>query len=99
MGHTLPSIPDIRSATGARRALAATGHTDLASLLDGLFPRIAPASMWIGDLALMEGADGLGGIVIAVGGKVMGYHADHLDLGLVNIEPVGPNPFLGAWRL
>lgn len=99
MGHTLPSIPDIRSPKGARRALAATGHADLASLLDSLFPRIAPASMWIGDLALMEGADGLGGIVIAVGGKVMGYHADHLDLGLVNIEPIGPNPFLGAWRL
>lgn len=99
MGHKLPPIPDIRSPTGARRALAATGHADLASLLDSLFPRVAPASMWIGDLALMEGADGLGGIVVAVGGKVMGYHVDHLDLGLVNIVPVGPSPFIGAWRL
>ena len=99
MSHKLPPIPDIRSPTGARRALAATGHADLAALLDSLFSRIAPASMLIGDLALMEGADGLGGIVVAVGGKVMGYHADHLDLGLVNIVPVGPSPFIGAWRL
>lgn len=99
LGHRPPPVPDMRSPTGARRALAATGHASLEALLDSLFTRIPPASMWVGDLALMEGADGLGGIVIAAGGKMMGYHADQLDLGLVNIVPIGDRPFVGAWRL
>ena len=55
--------------------------------------------MVVGDLALMAGSDGLGGLVISAGGKVIGYHEDYLADGLVNIVPQGNRPFVGAWRL
>ena len=99
LGHRPPPIPDIRSARSAALALKRTGFDTIEDLLDSLFARIPPASMWVGDLAVMTGADGLGGLVIAAGGKVIGYHEEALDLGLVNIQPVGDCPFVGAWRL
>lgn len=108
LGHRPPTIPRFYSAIGAAKALRATGHPDLASLLDSMLPRIAPASMWIGDLALMESGDEdpFDAIVIATGQTgsgpigggqlVAGYHADHLGTGIVNIIP---QAFKGAWRL
>lgn len=92
-------IPDFRSPAGARTALKATGHSTLEALLDSLFPRIAPAAMWVGDLALMQGGGAFDAIVICAGGKMIGYHDDHLADGIVNLVGVGDRPFLGAWRL
>ncbi|WP_240313486.1 DUF6950 family protein [Sphingomonas carotinifaciens] len=99
LGHRPPAIPDFRSALGARAALKTTGFGTLEALFDSLFPRIPPASMWVGDLALMAGGDDLGGIVVSLGGKMGGYHEDHLADGLVNIVPQGDAAFIGAWRL
>lgn len=99
MGHCPPKMPEVRSALSATRALKATGHEDLEALLDSLLPRIAPASMWLGDIALMPGEAPFDAVVINVGGKVLGYHADFLDKGLVVIEPFGEHPFKAAWRL
>jgi hypothetical protein len=99
LGHRPPTIPDFRSPVGARTALRKTGFESTEALLDSLFPRVAPASMWVGDLALMAAGDELGGIVVCLGGKMGGYHEDHLADGLVNIIPDGPSPFIGAWRL
>lgn len=50
LGHRPPSIPDFRSSRGAKTALKATGHATLEALLDSLFPRIAPAAMWVNTL-------------------------------------------------
>lgn len=99
LGHRPPKLPDLRSARAARRALVATGHPDLISLLDGVVPRIAPAEMLIGDLALMEGDALFDALVLSAGGKVLGYHGDDLARGLVPIQPIGPQPFKAAWRL
>ena len=99
LGHRPPAVPDLRSAVSAARALKAAGHGGLTDLLDSLAPRIAPASMLIGDLALMEGDALFDAIVVSAGGKVIGYHGDALHRGLVNIEPIGPRPFIAAWRL
>lgn len=99
LGHRPPPIPDFRSPKAARAALRSTGHETLEALLDSLFIRIPPAAMWVGDLALMAGGDGLDAIVIAAGGKMIGYHQDHLAEGLVNIEPETGAAFVGAWRL
>lgn len=96
MGHRPPKLPDLRSALSAERALRATGFDDLRGLLDSLLPRIAPAAMLVGDLALMDG-DALDAIVIAAGGKVFGYAEGHE--GLCVIEPVATRSFKAAWRL
>lgn len=96
-GHRPPKLPDLRSAISARRALNATGHGSLEALLDSLLPRIAPAAMWLGDLALMAGTDDFGAVVVNAGGKVFGYADGHE--GLEVIQPVGLSPFLAAWRL
>lgn len=99
MGHMPPAIPDFRSALGARTALAKTGFADVAALLDSLLPRIAPAEMWVGDLALLPGDDAFDSIVIAdTAGKLVGWHED---------DPSGVKPqmvlsldqVVGAWRL
>ncbi|WP_017978545.1 DUF6950 family protein [Sphingomonas melonis] len=99
LGHRLPAIPDFRSPRGARTALRSQGCETLDQLLDKLFPRIAPLSAWVGDLVVMAGSDGFDGIGIVAGGKILGYHEDHLADGLVNIVPVGADAFIGAWRL
>lgn len=99
LGHRPPPVPDFRSPTSARRALRSTGHETLEALLDNLFPRIPPAAMWLGDLALMAGGEALDAIVIAAGGKMIGYHQGHLADGPVVIEPESMMSFIGAWRL
>jgi hypothetical protein len=108
LGHRPPAIPRIYSTIGATRALRATGHQDLAALLDALLPPIAPAAMWVGDLALMDSGDGdpFDAVVVATGQTgsgpigggqmVAGYHAEHLASGIVNIVP---QAFKRAWRL
>jgi hypothetical protein len=99
MGHRAPRVPEFRSAIGAGKALKKAGYDRLEDLLDAILPRIAPASMLVGDLALMPGGGGFDAIVIAAGGKVIGYHDDFLDRGVVNVVPEGTSPFIGAWRL
>ncbi|WP_230769537.1 DUF6950 family protein [Sphingomonas sp. Leaf4] len=94
--HRPPAIPRFRSALGARRALHAAGHADLAGLLDSMLPRIAPAAMWVGDLALMQGDGEFDAIVVSAGRLMAGYHSEALDRGVVNIEA---HAFIGAWRL
>lgn len=99
LGHRPPAIPDFRSPRGAKTALKALGHDNLEQLLDSLFPRIPPLAAWIGDLVILAGGEDFDGIGVAVGGKIAGYHEDHLDQGVVNVVPIGPNPYIGAWRL
>ncbi|MES2173841.1 MAG: hypothetical protein V4523_07825 [Pseudomonadota bacterium] len=94
MGHRPPSIPDFRSALGAKRALEKTGFADMSALLDSLLPSIAPASAWVGDLALLEGGEGFDSIVIHAGGKWLGYHMDDLD----GLKPLVVTQIKGAWR-
>lgn len=108
LGHRPPAIPRFYSAIGAAKALRTTGHDDLAALFDSMLPRIAPAAMWVGDLAIMDSGEGdpFDAIVVATGQNgsgavgagqmVAGYHADHLATGIVNIVP---HAFEGAWRL
>ncbi|RYG79531.1 hypothetical protein EON77_08975, partial [bacterium] len=96
LGHHLPQIPDFRSPRGARTALRAQGCETLDQLLDKLFPRIAPLAAWVGDLVIMAGGDEFDGIGIVAGGKILGYHEDHLAAGLVNVVPVGLDPYIGA---
>ncbi len=99
MGHKPPRLPAIRSALSAMRALEKTGHADLAALFDSLgLLRIAPARMWLGDLALLPGADGFDGVALALGGgEVAGWREDAPG-GMVRLRGV-LTLATGAWRL
>lgn len=95
MGHKPPAIPDFRSAIGARTALRKTGHSDLASLLDTMLPRIAPLEMIVGDLALVPGEIGLEALGVNAGGTLLMYHGE-AD-GLVPVkDAIGS--IIAAWR-
>ncbi len=95
MGHRPPTVPRYRSALGAKRALAKTGHGTLAGLLDSFLPRITPAYRLIGDIVLVEGGDGLDALMIVVSGrKLLGFHEDAEGLQVLNPEV----PLIGVWR-
>jgi hypothetical protein len=110
MGHSPPATGHYATAIGARRALGAAikkkggksyKQPRLDHLLDLLLPRIAPAAMLPGDLALLpedeDGAVGLGGtVVISVGTKFFAWHPD--AEGFSVLEPIVDRPFTAAWR-
>jgi hypothetical protein len=111
MGHKgLPSPGRYTNALGAKRALAdvmekLTGKRPkkptFEELGDALLPRIPPAAMLPGDIALVpedeDGGVGLGGaMVVFIGRKFMSWHPD--VEWLADIEPKIEQPFLAAWR-
>lgn len=102
MGHRLPPVPRIRSALGAKRALAARGAESVTALLDQHFTRLpGPAYAWLGDLVVgpADPAHGLEAIGIADGqGNVWGWseqngHAEPVAILFANAG------LTGAWRL
>lgn len=98
MGHAVRPVPPFRSALGARRALAAGGFSGLADVFDGFgLPRIAPAEMWLGDIAVVPGLDGFDAALICAGPMMLGWHGDDLS-SLKNIE-LTDGAALTAWRL
>lgn len=93
MGHKPPPLPRYGSLIGAQRALREKGG--LIAILDTLLPRIAPARMLEGDIAVVGGEGGEAG-VICVGYKYMGWHQDsaeavNLVIDLANVT--------AAWRV
>ncbi|WP_328277768.1 DUF6950 family protein [Sphingobium sp.] len=93
MGHRPPPLPRYQSMLGARRALEKAGG--LVRVLDGLLPRIAPARMLPGDVAVIPGEGGDGGLIFHEFDKFIGCHQDEdrivtlvVDLGVLT----------AAWR-
>lgn len=96
MGHRLESVPRFRSAFAARRELDRRGLADVSELLDAMLPRIAPARMLLGDLAVAGSADGLGSIFVCAGPqKIIGWREDSAELVTLDI---GLGELDGAWR-
>lgn len=97
MGYTLPDIPQFDTALGAARALQANGWESVADMLDAHLERIAPASMLLGDLALIRGSGGLDAIFICAGPlKVFGWRDDAPDMVLLDVLF---GDLEGAWRV
>lgn len=96
MGHKPPRIPAFRSAIGAKRAMTEAGYQSIADIFDGLgLPRIAPARMKLGDIAILPGEDGWDAVVISAGNKLLGWHGAD-DSGLVPIADAFEH-ITGAW--
>lgn len=71
MGHRPPALPRFRSAAGARKALDARGFASVSAALDSLLLRVAPSMMWLGDLAVVEGSDGMESIMVCTGPQAL----------------------------
>jgi len=78
-GHKVPLVPRFKTPLGARRALERTGFATVEALIDSMLPRIAPATMWVGDIALLPGEPFEAVTVHAGGGILLGWHADAPD--------------------
>lgn len=97
MGHIVPDIPEIDGALSAARALKERGWDSVSDMLDDLLQPVAPASMWVGDLALIKGAGGLDAIFICAGPlKVFGWREDAPDLVVLDVSF---GDLEGAWRV
>jgi len=102
MGHRgLPPVEGYSDAAGAKRHLKGLGFRNLEQLFDSLLPRIAPAYMLPGDIAVVQPEPGapawqVGTVVISVGRKFLGWHPDHPVLAV--IEPALDEPFVAAWK-
>lgn len=97
MGHKPPTLPRIRSALGAKRALKERGWGSVEAMLDALLPRIAPAQMLLGDLAVVPGQDGLDCILVSAGPlKLMGWHPES---GAFVLYDDALAEVTGAWRV
>lgn len=97
LGHKPPPLPDFRSAIGARTALRKTGHASLEALLDAMLPRIAPAAMLVGDLALVPGEPPFDAALgVWAGDTLLMYH-EEAD-ALANVKDAMPQ-IVAAWRV
>lgn len=96
MGHKVPTVPRIRSALAAKRALESNGWAGVEAMLDSMLPRIAPAAMLLGDLATVPGSDGMDCILVCAGPQVvMGWHPE--DGRFVTYQG-GIGELASAWR-
>jgi len=97
MGHDMPIVPRFRSTLSAKKALKATGHPDIVSLMDSMFERIPPAFMREGDIMAVPGTDGFHALYIRVSvRKWAGWHHTLEQFALVDADM---SEAVGAWRL
>lgn len=98
MGHKPQKLPSIRSALTARRELDSRKWADCGDMLDAQgLPRIPPAMMLLGDLAMLPDADGFGAIFVCVGPhKAMGWREDAPALVVLDLDFA---QFSASWRL
>jgi hypothetical protein len=93
-----PTVPRFSTYAGAVKALKATGYDSLEALLDSLFPRIAPARLIVGDIAMLPGLAPFNALVIAAGGqKVLGWH--EADMSRMLPIEVSKAEFVAAWAV
>lgn len=97
MGHRPPGLPRFRSALAAKKAMKERGWASVSDMLDSMLPRIAPAQMLLGDLAVVEGDAGMDSIMVCAGPlRVFGWREDHPGLVVLGVTM---DEISGAWRL
>src|SRR3546814_3018233 len=96
MGRKPPTLPRIRSALAAKKALKERGWASVSDMLDSILVRIAPALMQLGDVATVEGDQGLDALFVCAGpNRLFGWRED--EEGAVVLE-VTFDQVKGSWR-
>lgn len=97
MGQKPPTLPRIRSALAAKRALKERGWASVSDMLDSILVRIPPAMMLTGDIVTVPGADGLDAIFICAGPrKFIGWREDVEECVILDVEM---HQIAMAWRV
>src|SRR3546814_2048591 len=97
MGQKPPTLPRIRSALAAKKALKERGWASVSDMLDSILVRIPPAMMQLGDVATVEGDQGLDALFVCAGpNRLFGWRED--EPGAVVLE-VMFDQITGAWRV
>jgi hypothetical protein len=97
MGHSPPALPKFRSAVGAKKALDDKGFDSVTDMMDAILPRITPAEMLLGDLAAVEGDQGLDSIMVCAGPlRVFGWREGEDKMVVLGITL---DELKAAWRL
>lgn len=96
MGHKPPTIPRFRSIHGAKQAMKDRGWADVGDMLDSLLPRIAPAQMLLGDLAIVPG-EGMDAMLICGGPiRLFGWHGSEARPVFIGVDL---GEITAAWRV
>lgn len=98
MGHHVPTVPRIRSALAAKRALQSNGWESVEDMLDSMLPRIAPSMMLLGDLAVVPGEDGFASIMVCAGPQTLIGWVNGSDT-MANVAVHNLAGLKGAWRV
>jgi hypothetical protein len=97
MGQKPPTLPRIRSALAAKKALRERGWASVSDMLDSILVRIPPAMMQLGDVATVEGDQGLDALFVCAGpNRLFGWRED--EAGAVVLE-VTFDQVKGSWRV
>ena len=93
----LPTLPRVRSALAAKKALKERGWSSVSDMLDSVLVRIPPAMMRLGDIATVEGDDGLDAVFVNAGPRrLFGWREDQ-PVAVVLEVPL--DKVKGAWRV
>lgn len=96
-GHDVPAVPKFSNPLGAKRALEKAGFADLAEMMDRHAQRIAPARMWLGDIAMLPG-EPFDALAIYVGSNTIVAWSGNAPEPLRNIV-VETADITAAWRV
>lgn len=96
MGQKPPTLPRIRSALVAKKALKERGWSSVSDMLDSILVRIPPARMMTGDIVTVPGTDGLDAIFVCAGQrKFIGWREDVEGCVILDVEL---REIAAAWR-
>lgn len=96
MGYKVPKVPKLDGPIAAKRELKKRGFASVEELLDLMLERIPVAAMLPGDVAVVDGDNGLAAVYISLGSTAIGYSEGVEGMALFT------NPgavFEKAWRV
>lgn len=97
MGHRPPGMPRFRSPLAAKKAMRERGWASVTEMLDSILPRIAPAQMLLGDIAVLPGDAGMDSVMICAGPRrLFGWREDQPTAVMLGVRL---DEVAAAWRV
>lgn len=95
MGKRPPSLPRVRSALAAKRAMKERGWDSVVEMLDQLLTPVPRAMLRLGDLVATPGTDGMDSVMIYLAPhRFLGWLPDGSEAVVLDMDE-----FSGAWQI